>query len=100
MVIPLNVKRRYVEISEYLEDMLREDRLRNVENISTTKEGFILRICEHMSFWYIQNYQRGPYDSHQTYHRTLGEHTLIFRYMFRTRLREHYERRNHTNNHI
>lgn len=95
MNIPLSVKRRYVEISEYLEDVLR-----NVENTSTTKEGFILRICEHMSFWYILKYTQAPYDSHQTYHRTLGEHTLIFKYMFRTRLREHYERRNHRNNDI
>lgn len=95
MNIPLSVKRRYVEISEHLDDMLR-----NVENISTTKEGFISRICENMSLWYIHNYQRGPYDSHQTYYRTLGEHTLIFKYMFRTKLREHYERRNHRNNHI
>ena len=87
MRIPLSVKRRYVEISEYL-----DDNLRRCGSITMTQEGFIVRICENMSLWYIHNYQRGPYESPQSYHRTLGEHTLIFKYMFRTKLREHYER--------
>lgn len=89
MIIPLNVKRRYEDISEYL-----DDNLRRCGSITMTQEGFIMRICENMSLWYIHTYLKGPYETPQTYHKTLGEHTLIFRYMFRTRLSEHYGRNN------
>ena len=86
MEIPLVIKRRYLDIEQYLDRLLK-----NYSHYPkvTIKESFINHACNNLSLWFVTKYTINK--DNGGYHVQIKEYRSIFVYMFRTRISIYWE---------
>jgi len=84
MEVPINVKRRYVEIDSHLDEILENRCVRMI-----SKDGFVHTVCNSLSLWFLNQYL--PVNNID-YYDSVESHKKIFIYFFREKILRFWEK--------
>jgi len=93
MIIPPHIKRRVVDIDNYITQRLIDH---PYYLVSQHVEGYLNRMTRDLSEWFIQTYDYRPDSdvSRTEYYKKVNELIPIMKYMFRTKIVLHWEKMN------
>jgi hypothetical protein len=90
MIIPPHIKRRVVEIDNYLTQNLLDH---PCYLVSQHKEEYLFSISRYLSGWFIQTYDFS-YGMPTDYYKKVNDLIPVIKYLYRTKLILHWEKMN------